>query len=78
MISWDIFFALISYTITGLGIVFVCFLNFFFWSGRVQEDMVLLGFRLFISRYVGWVGGWVGIYFYFSLKMAWREMMGGG
>lgn len=55
----------------GPGFVFVCFLNLgFYWSRRVHEDMVLLGFRLiclmllftYLSRYVG---GWVGIYFYF-------------
>lgn len=32
-------------------------------------------FRLFISRYVRWVGGLAGIYFYF-FKMAWGGMKG--
>lgn len=55
------FFALISYTITGLGIIF---LNFFSGLGGCKRIWYCWVFRLFISRYVG---GWVGWHLFLLL-----------
>lgn len=70
MISWGYFFALSSNGVWFCPYLFPWF--YFYWSGRVQEDMVLLGFRLMdlmlfsvylylgtlVGRVVGWWVGW--------------------